>query len=424
MYRLHSFTASGAVPEVRGIIPCIWAASLCVLAACDRDAASSATGPRIRVLDVPAASGSGQPFVASSPDGRVVLSWLEPAGDGIGLRYATLDDGEWSAAHTIAQGNDLFVNWADVPSVVPITADVWVAHWLQLFPDSFGAYDIVAATSQDAGATWSTPVLLNDDGTETEHGFATSFPFGDAIGVLWLDGRQLAEWSFDRPDELLGTSLRYARLAFDGGVIERGEIDSLVCDCCQTDVAMASSGPIVVYRDRTEAEIRDVVVRRHDGEHWLPEVALGEERWLIEGCPVNGPAVAAQGDDVAAAWFTAADDRPRVRFARSDDGGSTFGAPVEIDAEGAFGQVAVALLDDATAVVGWWRQASAGRTALAARTVARDGALGPIHTIAESATAQPLDVPEMVRAGDELVFTWTGLEDGGRVMSALVSGLR
>jgi hypothetical protein len=412
------------VPEVRGVISCIWIASMCTLAACDRDVGSSATGPEIRLLDVPAASGSGQPFLAPIPDGRVVLSWLEPAGDGIGLRYATLEDGAWSAARTIAQGDDLFVNWADVPSVVPITTDVWVAHWLKLVPESFGAYDVVAATSQDAGATWSTPVLLNDDGTETEHGFATSFPFGDAIGILWLDGRQLAEWSFDRPDELLGTSLRYASLTSDGRVIERGEIDPLVCDCCQTDVAIASSGPIVVYRDRTEAEIRDVVARRHDGDAWQPEVALGEEQWLIEGCPVNGPAVAAQGEAVAAAWFTAADDRPRVRFARSGDGGSSFAAPVDIDAEGAFGQVAVALLDDATAVVSWWRQASAGRTALAARTVARDGTLGPIHTIAESGTSQPLDVPEIVRAGDALVFTWTGLEEGGRVMSALVSDLR
>jgi hypothetical protein len=165
-------------------------------------------------------------------------------------------------------------------------------------------------------------------------------------------------------------------------------------------------------------------VRRHDGDGWLPEVALGEEHWLIEGCPVNGPAVAAQGDDVAAAWFTAADDRPRVRFARSADGGASFAAPLEIDAEGAFGQVAIALLDDATAVVSWWRRASGGRTALAARTVARDGTLGPIQTIVESGTAQPLDVPEIARAGDELVFTWTGLEDGGRVMSAVVSNLR
>ena len=412
------------MPEVRGLTFCIWVASVCALAACDRDVASSASGLEIRMLDVPAASGSGQPFLASSPGGRVVLSWLEPAGDGIGLRYAMLEDGAWSAAHTIAEGDDLLVNWADVPSVVPITADVWVAHWLKLVPESFGAYDVVAATSQDAGATWSTPVLLNDDGTETEHGFATLFPFGDAIGVVWLDGRQLAEWSFDRPDELLGTSLRYARIAFDGRVIERGEIDPLVCDCCQTDVAIASAGPIVVYRDRTEAEIRDVVVRRHDGDGWLPEVALGEEHWLIEGCPVNGPAVAAQGDDVAAAWFTAADDRPRVRFARSADGGASFATPLEIDAEGAFGQVAIALLDDATAVVSWWRRASGGRTALAARTVARDGTLGPIQTIVESGTAQPLDVPEIARAGDELVFTWTGLEDGGRVMSALVGNLR
>src|SRR3970282_1404082 len=155
--RPHSSTASAAVPEVRGLTFCIWIASMCALMACDRDVASSASGLKIRMLDVPAASGSGQPFLASSPGGRVVLSWLDPGGYGIGLRYAMLEDGAWSAAHTIAEGDDLLVNWADVPSVVPITADVWGAHWLKLVPESFGAYDGVAATAPDAGGTWRTP---------------------------------------------------------------------------------------------------------------------------------------------------------------------------------------------------------------------------------------------------------------------------
>ena len=42
-------------------------------------------------------------------------------------------------------GEDFMVNWADMPSVQPITADVWAAHWLHFAPDSAGAYHIATA---------------------------------------------------------------------------------------------------------------------------------------------------------------------------------------------------------------------------------------------------------------------------------------
>jgi hypothetical protein len=240
---------------------------------------------------------------------------------------------------------------------------------------------------------------------------------------VWLDGRQLAAWSFDDPDALLGTELRFAKLTLGGEVLETGVIDTLVCDCCQTDVAMSSVGPLVIYRDRTEQEIRDVFVRAHDGEGWQAPIALGAEGWHIEGCPVNGPAIAAREDAVATTWFTAADDMPRVRFARSSDGGRTFAPALDIDTVGAFGQADVALLEDATAVVTWWRRAEGSRTALAFRTVSREGALGPITTVAGNAVSQPLDVPEAVATRDGLLVTWTDSEDRGRVRAALVRGL-
>jgi hypothetical protein len=402
------------------------AAALAALAACDTERASP-SGFTLTELALAAAAGSGEPHVARLGDGAAVASWLEPEGDGYALRFSRLTGAQWSAPETVAAGQDVFVNWADVPSVVPLTRDRWVAHWLRLRPDTYGAYDVVTAVSSDSGESWSAAALLNDDGTDTEHGFATLFPLigsdgVDSIGAVWLDGRRMAEWSFDRPDELLGTSLRFAHLAPDGHTVEQSEIDALVCDCCQTDVALAAGGPIVIYRDRTEDEIRDVFVRRYGAGGWLDAQGLGNEGWEIAGCPVNGPAIAANGSEVAAVWFTAAGGRSRVRFARSSDGGERFDPALDIDTEGAFGQADVALLDDGRAVVSWWRRApgadSTGLT-LATRTVGADGTLGPVRVIAANATAQPLDVPEIVALGDRVLVAWTSLEDGGRVRTAL-----
>src|SRR5262245_41759050 len=73
----------------------------------------------VRHEDAPAAAGSGEPNLAVGPDGRVLLSWIEPAGEGAhGLRFsARTTGGAWSAPQTIATGPGWFVNWADFPSV-------------------------------------------------------------------------------------------------------------------------------------------------------------------------------------------------------------------------------------------------------------------------------------------------------------------
>ena len=144
-----------------------------------------------------------------------------------------------------------------------------------------------------------------------------------------------------------------------GAVVAREIVDELVCDCCQPDKAMTSEGPVVAYRDRTPEEIRDIVVRRYVGGRWQAPVPAGADNWHIEGCPVNGPAIAAAGERVAVAWFTAAGGNPRVRFAWSTDSAASFAPAVELDGAGSLGQLGLLLEDDGTALATWWRAAPA-----------------------------------------------------------------
>ena len=392
------------------------AAACAALAACGERGGPPTAVSTPTVVDVPAAPGSGEPRLAAGPDGSAVLSWVEPEGEGYALRYARWSGGAFGGPATVARGTDWMVNPADLPSVVPITRDVWAAHWLVTSPGSLFAYDVVVAHSHDGGRSWSEPVLLNDDGTTTEHGFATLFEWDGAVGAVWLDGRNFALAEGDEA-AVVGTSLRAARLSFDGTKLSDDAVDDVVCDCCRTDVAAARGALVVVYRDRTPEERRDVVVRRFADGRWTEPVELGPDGWIIEGCPVNGPALDARGDDVVAAWFTAASGAPRVRFARSRDGGATFAPAVDIDGAGALGQVGVALLDDGAAAVSWWRNDAHGGTELAVRRVERDGTLGPAFAAARVDTPRPSDVPQMLATEGGLLFAWT---DAGGVKAAFV----
>jgi hypothetical protein len=359
-------------------------------------------------LEAPLGAEGNQIRLSLDAGGGLVASWLEPMGEEgeLGLRYARFDGTAWSVPSVVAHGDDWVVSFADLPSVRLLSERLFAADWRVPSEASPYAYDIAVAVSGDGGATWSAPRRLNDDGTPTEHGFVSWFAAGDGAAAIWLDGRDEARDPASAPDgALLGTSLRYAVLDGAGERRDEGVVDELVCDCCRTDVAATDAGVAAIYRDRSPQEIRDIRVRRLDGRSWSEGVTLGPDDWEIEGCPINGPAIDARGRDAVAAWFTAAGGRGRVRFARSSDAAGSFGAPIEIDPDGAIGQVGVALAPSGAAYVSWWRRGEPGAE-LALRAVGVDGALGPVQIVASTTVSRPESVPQLTLAHDRLVLAW------------------
>jgi hypothetical protein len=363
----------------------------------------------LRALDPPAAPGSGEPNLTVGPDGRVYLSWIEPAADSAhALRFAVLQDGRWSEPRTIASGRDWFVNWADFPAMAVLPGNRMAAHWLQKSGKGAYAYDVRVAISPDGGVTWTEGVVPHTDGTASEHGFVSMWPAGgDSVGMVWLDGRKYGA-SEDEHDLSNEMTLRYTTIGPDGRAAPDREVDGRVCDCCQTGMAMTSGGPLVVYRDRTAEEIRDVYVTRWVNGAWTPGQPVHADNWHFESCPVNGPQADARGQRVAVAWFTGADSTPQVKVAFSTDGGATFGAPARVDGGNPEGRVDVQLLDDGAALVSWMERSGERAAQVRVRRVAADGTMGEPRTLTESESARSTGFPRMVRAGEQLVFAWTG----------------
>jgi hypothetical protein len=320
---------------------------------------------------LPTPDGAAQPDLVAAPDGSLLLSWIEPAGEGRHtLRFARHADGAWSEPRTIATGGDWFVNWADTPHIAATADGALWAHWLQKSAAATYAYDVALSRSDDGGETWSVPVLVNDDGTPTEHGFVSLWPDGgDGIGIAWLDGRHMhgdGSHTGHGGGEAMMT-LRSARFDATLARHDERELDASVCDCCQTDSALTVRGRLLVYRDRTVDEIRDIYAVRQGGAGWGTPRRVHADDWTMPACPVNGPAVAARGSDVVVGWYTAAGGTPRVLVARSTDAGDSFAAPLELDA-GAHvqGRIAVALGANAAWAL-WTREDRVGQTLQLAR---------------------------------------------------------
>ncbi len=389
----------------------------------------------LRSLDPPAAADALAPQLTAGPGG-VVLSWLDVSDGHHVLRFARFSDGStsdggdftgWSAAYDVVSGADFFANWADVPSVLAVTSDELLAHWLQKNGESTYAYGIRLRRSTDGGAAWQDLGWLHDDDTPTEHGFVSLVAAPDGVRAFWLDGREMTGHHGAGGDMAVRTAL------VSGSDIGPSEVlDARTCECCQTEAAQTAEGFLVAYRDRSDTEIRDNVVVRSTGNRWQPPRTLAEEGWRIPACPVNGPAVAARDQRVVLAWFTAAENRPRVRLALSQDAGARFGAPIEVAPAVAgqrpSGRVDVALTPDGGAVVSWLSGGDGAeeteRAGVALAYFDADGRRGATALLGETSSARASGVPrlQLVGApGDEAVLVvWRETGETARLRAVTV----
>jgi hypothetical protein len=386
--------------------PACWLvlAALVLAGGCQPD--GPPTGPVAERLKTPAAPGSGQPRLYTTPAGTVWMSWVDPVDDSThALRYASLDGTTWSAPTTVATGTDWFVNWADLPSVRPLPGGRAAAHYLQSNGPRALAYAV--RITQRTGGRWHAPVTPHDDGTPTEHGFVSMTPWpGDRLLAVWLDGRNLSGDGHGGGD----MTLRSAVLDSTGTVRHRALVDDRTCECCATSAVRVGDEALVAYRDRSAGEVRDIRLARFDGRQWSAPTRLHADGWTIKGCPVNGPALAAEGDRVVAAWFTAAGGVPRVRAAFSADGGRRFTDPVVVAEGQTTGRVDAVLLDDGAAVS--WLGTAGDRGRVQVRAVRPDSSRSqPVPLATLPSAARSVGFPKMVRSRDHLYAAWVAPTD-------------
>lgn len=385
--------------------------------ACSVKESSKQATQQINFLTTPSISNSGEPYLFTSHDSSVHLSWIEKSKDTATFKFSSYKNNQWTEPVTIASGNTWFVNWADYPMFTS-NGNQLMAHFLDKSGEGTYAYDVKLTTSNDNGKNWSVPFLLNDDKKQAEHGFVTILPYGDNFFVTWLDGRNTVMEGMEEMDHHEGhhgaMSLRAAVIDVKGKKINEWELDNKTCDCCQTTAAITANGPVVIYRDRSDEEIRDMSIVRLIGDQWTEPKAIHNDNWKIAGCPVNGPRVAAEGNNLAVAWFSAATDTSKVNVIFSTDGGDTFGKPIRVDEKSAIGRVDIAMINDKSIIVSWMEG-----TMIKAAKVHADGTIEPSIIIASSSESRSSGFPQMTKSGNQIIFAWTDDKEKNIKMATL-----
>jgi len=329
-----SIAASGRLVVV------VWAAAQSeggtdLYAAVSRDGGHSFAQP-VRVNDGGGdvrLSGEQPPRIALVPaagrDPSIVIVWTAKGVDGTRLLTARSDDG----GATFAKA-----------STVPGSVASGNRGWEAVAADASGRVSVLWLDHRDASKPASSGTSMTHDGQQHT---------GHAMPNDGVAHAQLSKLYFTQLDSAAATSIT-------GGV----------CYCCKTALAAAPDGALyAAWRHVYAGNIRDIAftVSRDAGRTFAPPIRVSEDRWALDGCPENGPAIAVDARRrVHVVWPTldqsSGSDSPTLAlFYAATTGDGHFSARQRIPTEGVPRHPQLTVDRNGSMAIAWDEQADTSR---------------------------------------------------------------
>jgi BNR repeat-like domain len=198
-----------------------------------------------------------------------------------------------------------------------VQADVYAA-WFQSVA---GATQLMVKPIDRSGGK-AVNVLDADRKPDAYAGFPTvaTTHAGD-VYVAWLDER-------DKANPADSSSVYFSRSSDHGATFSRNiRIAASACGCCRPQIYVGPAGDIyLAWRQVFEGSVRDMVLARSTdgGKTFSQPLRVAVDNWVLHACPDVGPAIGVSHGRLYVAWYSEGQDKPGIRLAISDNGGSSF----------------------------------------------------------------------------------------------------
>ena len=317
--------------------------ALCCVAGCKRVATMKGAevhkpaGPvQISAPGVDAA----EPATAAAADGTFYVTWVnhDAKSADVMLAHFHRDGAMRGAPVRVNRQQGVATAWrGDQPSIaVAPDGAVYVLWTASVDSGDKHGTDIYLSTSNDRGQSFASEVKVNDDKAPGAHGMHSL-----AVAV---DGRIYAAWLDERNVHTPKSSMKgeghhmesnrdlFVSYSTDGGrtfSVNR-KVASEVCPCCKTALAVSADGTLYAgWRQVLPGSFRHIAVASSNdgGTSFSKPIVVSDDRWVLQGCPVSGPALSVdrRSGSLKVVWYAAGEGTaPGIYFAESKDKGLTF----------------------------------------------------------------------------------------------------
>ena len=167
---------------------------------------------------------------------------------------------------------------------------------------------------------------------------------------------------------------------------------------------------MVIYRDRSPKEIRDIAFTRRNATGWTPPALIHADNWFFPGCPVNGSSIATHGNFIAISRYTVANNKAQVILRLSKTEKLKTGQEIILDQNNPLGRCTTVCTKNNTYTI--WIAHQKNQTTLQLAQVSHQGKLTQKTTLTKIEGTRSSGMPRAVISDGYLWVTWT---DANRV---------
>lgn len=284
---------------------------------------------------------------------------------------------------------------------------------------------IVSARSVDGGKTFG-PTSMVAEGPGNRGWENITIDGAGKVHVVWLDHRELAQSGSmnhtaehhaapaeSRKDAVETAQHSKLYTATVGDPKSSHAITGGVCYCCKTAIAAAENDIYLAWRHVYPQNVRDMAfTASHDGGRtFSAPVRVSEDKWQIEGCPEDGPALALDSRrQVHVVWPTLVNDGPNGQpsigiFYALSSTGQNFGMRQRVPTEGVPHHPQIAVIREAV-YLAWDELKNGARQVVVARRPL-SGSAGAAWSREVLSGNVPGTYPSLVSTDAGAIVAWT-----------------
>lgn len=201
-----------------------------------------------------------------------------------------------------------------------------------------GAYapasSILLFTAPTADPVFTTQVLAEATYLACEGAPADWIGLVDQPEVTFdVDGELWVNWKQGSPCESYRLVLARESTGFAHEVLEDG-VRGMPCECCPTDFLQYPDGEMLLALRNNDLNLREIWLgAAPDGESFTEAHQVSTTEWIIPGCPLDGPSLAASDTTLYATWADASQVVSHQWFAVSSDRGRSWTPSFRVEPE-------------------------------------------------------------------------------------------